>query len=156
MNGTVAAEIFKYVSVFLLSTVKFFGGPLAGVTMGLSFGATMALTITGMMTSVVIFSGIGNYFSRWYVERRRLKQKPIFSKHSRRIVRIWQRFGMRGIAFLTPLILSPIIGTVVATALGASPRKIILNMLWSAVFWGFTMTFVLTKISHLGLSFLKH
>ena len=156
MNGMVAAEIFKYVSVFLLSTVKFFGGPLAGVTMGLSFGATMALTITGMMTSVVIFSGIGNYFSRWYVERRRLKQKPIFSKHSRRIVRIWQRFGMRGIAFLTPLILSPIIGTVVATALGASPRKIILNMLWSAVFWGFTMTFVLTKISHLGLSFLKH
>lgn len=152
----VAAEIFKYVSVFLLSTVKFFGGPLAGVTMGLSFGATMALTITGMMTSVVIFSGIGNYFSRWYVERRRLKQKPIFSKHSRRIVRIWQRFGMRGIAFLTPLILSPIIGTVVATALGASPRKIILNMLWSAVFWGFTMTFVLTKISHLGISFLKH
>ena len=156
MNGMVAAEIFKYVSVFLLSTVKFFGGPLAGVTMGLSFGATMALTITGMMTSVVIFSGIGNYFSRWYVERRRLKQKPIFSKHSRRIVRIWQRFGMRGIAFLTPLILSPIIGTVVATALGASPRKIILNMLWSAVFWGFTMTFVLTKISHLGISFLKH
>jgi hypothetical protein len=156
MNGMVAAEIFKYVSVFLLSTVKFFGGPLAGVTMGLSFGATMALTITGMMTSVVIFSGIGNYFSRWYVERRRLKQKPIFSKHSRRIVRIWQRFGMRGIAFLTPLILSPIIGTVVATALGASPRKIILNMLWSAVFWGFTITFVLTKISHLGISFLKH
>ena len=156
MNGMVAAEIFKYVSVYLLSTVKFFGGPLAGVTMGLSFGATMALTITGMMTSVVIFSGIGNYFSRWYVERRRLKQKPIFSKHSRRIVRIWQRFGMRGIAFLTPLILSPIIGTVVATALGASPRKIILNMLWSAVFWGFTMTFVLTKISHLGISFLKH
>ena len=155
MNGMVAAEIFKYVSVFLLSTVKFFGGPLAGVTMGLSFGATMALTITGMMTSVVIFSGIGNYFSRWYVERRRLKQKPIFSKHSRRIVRIWQRFGMRGIAFLTPLILSPIIGTVVATALGASPRKIILNMLWSAVFWGFTMTFVLTKISHLGLAFMK-
>jgi hypothetical protein len=152
----VAAEIFKYVSVFLLSMVKFFGGPLAGVSMGLSFGATMALTITGMMTSVVIFSGIGSYFSRWYVERRRLKQRPIFSKKSRRIVRIWQRFGMRGIAFLTPLILSPIIGTVVATALGASPRKIILNMLWSAVFWGFTMTFILTKIGHLGISFLKH
>ena len=156
MNGMVAAEIFKYVSVFLLSTVKFFGGPLAGVTMGLSFGATLALTITGMMTSVIVFSSIGSFFSRWYVEQRRQKQKPVFSKKSRRIVQIWQRFGMRGIAFLTPLILSPIIGTVVATALGASPRKIILNMLWSAVFWGFTMTFVLTKISHLGISFLKH
>jgi hypothetical protein len=151
----VAAEVLKYLSVFLLSMVKFFGGPLAGVSMGLSFGATMALTITGMMTSVIIFSGIGSFFSRWYVARRRLKQKPVFSKHSRRIVRIWQRFGMRGIAFLTPILLSPIIGTVVATALGATPRKIILNMLWSAVFWGFTLTFALTKISHLGLSFMK-
>jgi hypothetical protein len=151
----VAAEIFKYVSVFLLSMVKFFGGPLAGVSMGLSFGATLALTVTGMMTSVIIFSGIGSFFSRWYVERRRLNQKPIFTKQSRRIVRIWQRFGMRGIAFLTPLILSPIIGTIVATALGAPPKKIILNMLWSAVFWGFTLTFVLTEISHMGLAFLK-
>jgi hypothetical protein len=151
----VAAEILKYVSVFLLSMVKFFGGPLAGVSMGLSFGATMALTVTGMMTSVIIFSGIGSFFSRWYVERRRLKQKPVFSKKSRRIVQVWQRFGMRGIAFLTPIILSPIIGTIVATALGASPKKIILNMLWSAVFWGVTLTFLLTKISHMGLSFLK-
>ena len=150
----VAAEILKYVSVFLLSMVKFFGGPLAGVSMGLSFGATLALTITGMMTSVIVFSTIGSFFSRWYVEQRRQKQKPVFSKKSRRIVFIWQRFGMRGIAFLTPIILSPIIGTVVATALGAPPRKIILNMLWSALFWGVTITFALTKISDLGLSFM--
>lgn len=151
----VGADILKYVSVFLLSMVKFFGGPLAGVSMGLSFGATIALTITGMMTSVIIFSGIGSFFSRWYIEQRRLKQKPVFSKKSRRIVRIWQRFGMRGIAFLTPIILSPIIGTVVATALGASPRKIILHMLWSALFWGVILTFMVTKVSHLGLSLLK-
>jgi hypothetical protein len=151
----VGADILKYVSVFLLSTVKFFGGPLAGVSMGLSFGATMALTITGMMTSVIIFSSIGSYFSRWYVTQRRLKHKPVFSKKSRRIVRIWKRFGMRGIAFLTPIILSPIIGTVVATALGARPGKIIFNMFWSALLWGFVLTFALTKISHLGLSFLK-
>jgi hypothetical protein len=151
----VGADILKYISVFLLSMVKFFGGPLAGVSMGLSFGATIALTITGMMTSVIIFSSIGTFFSRWYIRQRRLKHKPVFSKKSRRIVRIWQRFGMRGIAFLTPIILSPIIGTVVATALGAPPRKIIFNMLWSALFWGVTLTFLLTKISHLGLGFLR-
>jgi hypothetical protein len=28
-------------------------------------------------------------------------------------------------------------------------------MFWSALLWGFVLTFVLTKISHLGLSFLK-
>ncbi len=150
------AEILKYVSVFLLSMVKFFGGPLAGVSMGMSFGVTLALTVTGMMTSVLIISGVGTMFSNWYQEQRRLKQKPVFSKKSRRLVKVWQRFGMRGIAFLTPIILSPIIGTVVATVLGATQRQIILNMLWSALFWGVTLTFILKKISHLNLPFLHH
>jgi len=150
----VAAEILKYISVFLLSMVKFFGGPLAGVSMGLSLGATMALTVAGMMTSVFIFSGIGTLFSKWYAEQQRQKQKPVFTKKNRRIVRVWQRFGMVGIAFLTPILLTPIIGTVVATVLGASQRHILVHMLWSAVFWGVTLTFLVSQVSTLNLPFL--
>ncbi|KAA5543415.1 hypothetical protein F0145_17045 [Adhaeribacter rhizoryzae] len=141
-------------SVFLLSMVKFFGGPLAGVSLGLSLGATMALTVAGMMTSVFIFSGIGTLFSKWYAEQQRQKQKPIFTKKNRRIVRVWQRFGMVGIAFLTPILLTPIIGTVVATVLGASQRHILVHMLWSAVFWGVTLTFLVSQVSTLNLPFL--
>lgn len=150
----VAAEILKYVSVFLLSMVKFFGGPLAGVSMGLSLGATMALTVAGMMTSVFIFSGIGTFFSKWYAQQQRRQQKPVFTKKNRRIVRVWQRFGMGGIAFLTPVLLTPIIGTVVATVLGASQRHILVHMLWSAVFWGITLTFLVAQLSTLNLPFL--
>ena len=147
-------DIFKYVSVFLLSMVKFFGGPLAGVSMGLSFGATLALTVTGMMTSVVIFSWLGCTLSAWYAARCRLKQKPVFTKRSRNIVKIWQRFGMTGIAFLTPVLFSPIIGTIVATVLGVSQRKIILNMLWSALFWGVAITFLIMQLRYVNLPFL--
>lgn len=151
----VAAEILKYISVFLLSMVKFFGGPLAGVSMGLSFGATLALTVAGMMTSVFIFSGIGSFFSKWYAQQQRQKQKPIFTKKNRRLVRVWQRFGMGGIAFLTPIILTPIIGTVVATVLGAPQRHILVHMLWSALFWGVTLTFLVSQVGHLDLPFLR-
>ena len=150
-----AAEILKYISVFLLSMVKFFGGPRAGVSMGLSFGATLALTVGGMMTSVFIFSGIGTLFSKWYAQQQRRKQKPIFTKKNRRLVRVWQRFGMGGIAFLTPIILTPIIGTVVATVLGASQRHILAHMLWSAVFWGVALTLLVSQVSHLNLPFLN-
>jgi len=150
----VTADILKYVSVFLLSMVKFFGGPLAGVSMGLSFGVTLALTVTGMMTSVLIFSWLGCTLSEWYAARCRLKQKPVFTKRSRNIVKIWQRFGMTGIAFLTPVLFSPIIGTIVATVLGVSQRKIILNMLWSALFWGVAFTFLIMQFRHLDLPFL--
>jgi len=152
----VVAEVFKYISVFLLSMVKFFGGPLAGVSMGLPFGATLALTVAGMMTSVFIFSKIGTFFSKWYAQQQRHKQKPIFTKKNRRLVKVWQRFGMGGIAFLTPIILTPIIGTVVATVLGASPRHILVHMLWSALFWGVTLTFLVSQVGHLKLPFLHH
>ncbi|WP_245964497.1 hypothetical protein [Rufibacter immobilis] len=109
----------------------------------------MALTVAGMMTSVFLFSLIGTAVHNRYVERQRAKNKPMFSKKNRRIVSVWKRFGMSGIAFLTPILLSPVVGTVLATVLGVSKSRIMLHMLWSAVFWGFALTFTLFKLSHL-------
>jgi hypothetical protein len=150
------AAVLKYISVYLLSAVKFFGGPLAGLTMGLSFWATVGLTIAGMMTSVLLFSLIGSAVHDRYVERQRAKNKPMFSKKNRRIVSVWKRFGMSGIAFLTPILFTPIVGTVLAIVLGVSKSRIVLHMLWSAVFWGFAVTLTLFKLSHLPfLQFLK-
>jgi len=150
------AEFLKYISVYLLSTVKFFGGPLAGVAMGLSFVETYGLTVAGMMTSVVLFSVIGNAVHQRYVLRQRAKNKKMFNKKNRRIVKVFRRFGMSGIAFLTPILLTPIVGTVLATVLGVSKKRIVLHMLWSAIFWGFTLTLTLYKLSHLPfLRFLK-
>lgn len=40
-----------------------------------------------------------------------------------------------GIAFLTPLILTPIGGTVVLTSFGVAKKKILFTMLVSALFW---------------------
>src|SRR5690349_6729491 len=106
--------------------VKFFGGPVTGAALGLNFWQTFGLTVAGMMTSVTIFSLLGSAATRYYAKRRREKNKPMFNKKSRRIVKVWQKFGMGGIAFLTPLILSPIIGTIIATVLGAKRSQIML------------------------------
>ena len=144
----------KYLSVFLLSMVKFFGGPLTGAALGLNFWQTFGLTVGGMMTSVTIFSLLGSAATRYYAKRRREKNKPMFNKKSRRIVKVWQKFGMGGIAFLTPLILSPIIGTIIATVLGAKRGQILLHMLWSAVLWGTIFTFALINLRHLDLPFI--
>ncbi len=137
----------KYLTVFALSMVKFLGGPLAGVSMGVPFGPTLALTVAGMMTSVAIFSIVGARVSRWWTVRARRQGKPVFSTHSRRTVWVFQRFGIGGIAFITPLILSPIVGTIIATVLGVERRRILLHMLWSAVLWGVAFTFLLTRFS---------
>ncbi|WP_192823040.1 hypothetical protein [Rufibacter sp. LB8] len=150
------SAVLKYVSVYLLSSVKFIGGPMAGVTMGVSFWATIGLTVAGMMSSVFLFSLIGTAVHNWYVARQRAKNKPMFSKKNRVIVKVWKRFGMSGIAFLTPLFLTPIGGTIMATVLGVSKSRIMFHMLWSAVFWGSAFTFILFELSHLPfLQFLR-
>ncbi|MFT2009263.1 hypothetical protein ACMA1I_11355 [Pontibacter sp. 13R65] len=138
-------EILKYLSVYLLSTVKFFGGPVAGISLGLSYFETVLLTIAGMMTSVVVFSFLGRRAANWLVRRRIEKNKPLFSKKSRTIVKVWNSFGVTGIAFLTPLLLTPVLGTVVAALLGVPKRSIFLHMLWSAIFWSITLTFMTFK-----------
>ena len=129
--------------------VKFLGGPLAGVSMGLPFGLTLLLTVAGMMTSVFIISGVGRVWVRHRQQQRRLRRVPIFSSRSRNIIKVFRRFGMGGIAFLTPLLLSPIGGTIIATLLGVPRGRILLHMLWSAVFWGGVLTLASVRFGHL-------
>jgi uncharacterized membrane protein len=135
--------------VFLLSTVKFLGGPLAGSKLGLGFWPTLGLTVAGMMTSVFIISGVGRAWVRHRQQQRRLRRAPVFSKRSRNIIKVFKRFGMGGIAFLTPVLLSPIGGTVIATLLGVPRPRILLHMLWSAVFWGGVLTLVSAPLGRL-------
>ncbi|WP_238395731.1 hypothetical protein [Pontibacter pudoricolor] len=115
--------------------VKFFAGPLTGVAVGLTYFETVLLTIAGMMTTVIIFSVIGRAFSKWWSKRQRAQNKPMFSKKNRRIVAIWNKFGVVGVAFLTPILLTPIVGTVVAALFGAPRKQIFIHMLWSSIVW---------------------
>lgn len=144
-------EILKYISVYLISMVKFFGGPLTGISLGLSFIETLLFTVAGMMTSVVIFSLIGRAFSEWYSVWRRKKKSAVFNTRNRRIVKVWQKFGVTGIAFLTPVIFTPILGTIVAALFGASHKHIFMHMLWSSVFWGATLTLFVFEFKQLAI-----
>ncbi|WP_235861329.1 hypothetical protein [Pontibacter flavimaris] len=130
-----SVEILKYLSVYLVSMVKFIGGPLAGVAAGLTYLESVLLTVAGMMTSVVIFTILGEATSKWLAARRRARQEPVFNKKTRRIVQIWQRFGVPGVAFLTPVIFTPIFGTIVVALFGAPRKYIFIHMLWSAIVW---------------------
>lgn len=147
-------ELLKYMSVYLISMVKFIGGPLAGVSLGLSYLETVLFTAAGMMTSVIIFSFIGRKASRLYSRYRRERRKPVFGRRSRRIVRIWRNFGVVGVAFFTPLILTPVFGTMVAAVFGVPRRQILLHMLWSATMWSFILTFMVYRFQETALEYL--
>lgn len=76
------------------------------------------------------------------------KKKPIFTKRNRMIVRLMQKYGLNGIAFLTPLLSLPL-GVFIAERINEkfiqNRQKVLLYLCVSMVIW----TFILTGISHL-------
>lgn len=136
--------ILKYVSVYFGSMVKFVAGPIFGTANQLSVVETAVFTILGMMTTVLIIMLIGVKTRAWLIHKLKLEKK--FSGGSFRFKKIWENYGVQGIAFITPLLLTPIGGAIIAVMLGGSRRKIVTCMFASAIFWGFSISFVFDRL----------
>lgn len=126
-----AEEILKAIPIFVTCLFKFIFGPVMGYGIGLHLVTTILTTILGTMTSVVAFTYFGSWL-RLRVLKRILKTRKTFNSTNRRAVKIRTTFGLAGIAILTPLILTPIGGTLLAVSIGASKERILLYMLLSA------------------------
>lgn len=74
-----------------------------------------------------------------YISRQESRRR-VFTRRNRRIVSLWKRFGLAGIAALTPILLSIPIGTLIANSLVDDRRKILIYMFISILFWSLAMT----------------
>ena len=135
----------KYLSVIIASTIKFAGGPLTGMALGLTWPETAFCAITGMMITVMLVTYAGAAIQA-LMQRYRPAPPKRFTKRTRMAVRIYRKTGLAGIAFLTPLILTPIVGTALAVSFRLERFQIILYMLLSAVFWAVVQTVLLYQI----------
>ena len=133
-------ELIKYLSVYLLSMFKFIAGPALGTIYGFSFLEKSAITFLGMMTSVVIVSLIGKKIRTWMQRKYKKKTRKRFTKRNRRIVFLWRHYGEFGLSFVTPLIFSPVIGTLLVMILGGKRKKVIIYMFVSALFWALAIS----------------
>ncbi len=127
-------EILKAIPVFLSTMIKFVFGPLGGYAAKLSIVTTIIATITGMMTAVVAFTYFGT-FLRERVFKQFFQNRKKFTPRNRKITTLYKRYGLGGIAFLTPILLTPIGGTLIAVSFGSPKEKIILYMFVSGVIW---------------------
>lgn len=66
--------------------------------------------------------------------------KRIFSKRSRKMVRLWNRYGLIGLSVLTPVFLSIPIGTFFITRLEKDKRRIVTYLSTSVFFWSLVLT----------------
>lgn len=102
----------------------------------------------GGISGVVFFSFWGTRIRKWLKERRkrRKKHKKINIRKARKILRIWKTFGLYGIAFLTPPLISPPVGAIIAVAFGESYGRILLYMSVSTLAWAAIFALVGDKI----------
>ena len=143
-------EFLRAIPVFLFSMIKFILGPTLGFAARLHFLTTVFVTIAGMMSMVLVFTYAGEWM-RDKVLSRFFKDRKRFTKRNRKFVSIWKKYGMTGVAFLTPLILTPIGGTLLAVSSGSPKEKIIFYMFVSAAAWALIFTGIIYFIGREAL-----
>ena len=132
-------EILKAIPVYFFSMLKFILGPVLGYTAGLNLVTTILCTVFGMMTVVSLLTYAGNWFKEKVLSRF-MRKKNKFSGGNKRFVTIWKKYGLVGVALLTPVLLTPIGGTLLAVSSGSPKDKIIFYMFLSASFWAFVFS----------------
>lgn len=126
-------ELLRAIPVYFSSMLKFIFGPLGGFAAGLNLFTTILTTVFGMMTVVFLFTFFGNWLRKNVFAR--FKKRKVNQARAAKLEKIWQRYGLVGVALLTPILLTPIGGTLLAVSSGSPKEKIVLYMFISASFW---------------------
>lgn len=135
-----------YFAVMAASSIKFVAGPLTGFGLGLSMLETIVCTWVGMMFSVTVMLTIGRFLVQ-QIARIRVQKPKLFSGRVRYAVSIWQRFGIKGIAVMTPLLFTPIGGSLLALSFKVPTPRVLFFMAISGIFWSVIFTVLFYQLT---------
>lgn len=127
-------EIIKSIPIYLAATLKVIFGPLGGYAAGLHYITTIIVTFAGMMTSVIAITFFGSLLQKGFLKKWFDKREEK-ARHSK-----WKKYGLLGLAILTPLLLTPIGGSLLAVMGGYPRARILLYMFVSALLFSVIAT----------------
>ncbi|MEY3442760.1 MAG: hypothetical protein RLZZ519_1041 [Bacteroidota bacterium] len=135
------AEFLQWLSVIGMSTLKVIPALVMAMAYGMKHWQIFVGLFSGSMIGVGFFTFFGLRIIKWRKERRRRLGivKPLNYRKARKYKRMWIRFGLPGIALLTPIFFGPAIGAVIAVIFERNQMRIFAYMgvsiaIWSAVF----------------------
>ncbi len=102
-----------------------------------NFIESFVLAVTGGMLGIWFFSYFNDVFKKiWqHFFPKKDTGKIVINTKKRLIVKIRQSYGLAGIAFLTPVILTVPVGAIIATTLYKNKIKVYSYMLAAFIFW---------------------
>lgn len=134
-------EITRAIPIYFSSMLKFILGPSLGYLAKLNMVTTILTTVAGMMTVVLAFAFFGDFIKKKIISKY-FKRKKRFSERNRKFVQVWRKYGLAGVAALTPLLFTPIGGVLLAVSFGSPRDKLIIYMFISASVWSVVLTFI--------------
>lgn len=129
-------EALKIISTIGISSVKHMLGGVTAAGFGYSYLEAFLLTAVGGVIGVAFFIFLSQSAQNVYrsiFPRKKPKRK--FTRMSRFIVRIKQRFGLAGIAFITPWLLTIPVGVMLACGLYRNKARVFVFQSVSIVIW---------------------
>lgn len=141
----------RILSIFLLTSVKFVVGvPAAFAALQMNFFELLIFASLAGIFGVACFVFLSDWiFKIWDTIRYRFfpakvnVKKPLFSKKSRRFVAFVRKYGLIGLALLTPTLISIPVGTILARKFFPNRWKVFVYLSGSVVLWAFALSAIL-------------
>ena len=137
-------QFIQFISVLLLGGVKFFLAIPLAVQYDFSFWETFILSCVGGIIGVVVFAKfrklVLKIYYRIYPFDYNAKKKKSFKKII--AVKAARKYGLFGIAFLTPIFFSIPIGTFIALHFFPNKKKTLPILFASVLGWSFLLTLI--------------
>jgi hypothetical protein len=135
------AFLLKFLSAFMMCAIFFgkVGVPATILLFDYSFVKIFCFSLTAGICGNIAFTYMSAAILRaihnYRVRKHRIHSRKIFTPRNRQIIRIKNRFGLTGIAFISPMFLSIPLGTFIAERFFRDKKKIILYFTISEMFW---------------------
>ena len=144
-----STDVLQFISAALACTISLskIGIPTVIAIYKSNYLLALLSSCTGAVFGSILFTYLFASILKWWDK---LKEglfsskhpKKIFTKFNRRVIRIKHRFGLTGIAILTPIFLSIPIGAFLAERFYKDKKKVIIYLSISAIAWCFVLYFV--------------
>ena len=140
-------EVVEILGLLLASATKFFLAPSLAVYLGYGFLNSILITSIGGILGFFIFFKFGIIIYKWYQSFFSKKNKPKFNRRNRTIVKIKAKYGLWGLAILTPCLLSVPIGSFLASRYYSKDKRtfpifVVFIIIWSILLTSISLNFL--------------
>lgn len=140
--------LLKILIVISLSGLKFMIAiPLAVIQYDFNFLQTLLYSLSGGIIGVFIFSLLNDKIKILFPKKKKIKTQRKRGIKEVITIKTARKYGVYGIAAITPVLLSIPIGTIIALRLFPEKRKTVRVLMSSVVIWSIILSVVLTSCS---------